>query len=79
MPQMNIGPLVKKVDIVCCSLTLVAVVTFLVWMTLPVIADGLSGADDAIVAHAAKSLAVGRGYGWARTPDEFSPFDAGAI
>ncbi len=79
MPQMNIVPLAKKVDIACCSLALVAVVIFLIWMTLPIVADGLSSADDAIVAHAAKSLAVGKGYGWARTPDDFSPFDPGAI
>lgn len=76
---MNISPLVKKVDIVCCSLALVAVVTFLIWITLPVVGDGLSSADDAILAHAAKSLAIGRGYGWTKTPNEFSPFDPGAI
>ena len=69
----------QKLDTIVCVSAVAVVFIFQIWMTRPVVWWGLSHADDAILAHAAKSVAVGKGYGWARTPEEFSWFDPGAI
>src|SRR5206468_7772252 len=69
----------KKHEAIVCTTAVVAVIVFFLWMTMPVVWWGLSHADDAILAHAAKRVAMGKGYGWARTPEDFSWFDPGAI
>ena len=65
----------RKVDGIFCAAALLAVIVVLLWISLPVVGWGLSHADDALLAHGAKSIAVGKGYGWARSNDHFSLFD----
>lgn len=44
-------------------------------MNIPLVRRGVSSADDAFLAYAAKSVAEGRGYGAPLSPDKFVLFD----
>src|SRR5207302_221153 len=58
-----------------CAAALLAVFVLFVWLNVPVVRRGLSSGDDAFFAVIAKSIAVGKGYGWPRSSSEFHPFD----
>src|SRR5438477_8336687 len=65
----------KKLDTAVCTVALLAVVVLFLWVNVPVVQRGLSSADDAFLAVIAKSIAVGKGYGWPKSSDEFKHVD----
>lgn len=72
----NLVPIEKRIDVTLCTFALLAAFSFFVWMSVPVIRRGVSSGDDANAAYIAKSLAVGRGYGFPESPDHFVLFES---
>jgi hypothetical protein len=65
----------RKLDTTLCAAALLVVFALFLWLSVPVVLFGLSHADDAFFAVVAKSIAVGKGYGFPRSSSEFVLFD----
>jgi len=65
----------RKLDTTVCAAALLAVFALFLWLSVPAVLLGLSSHDDAFFAIVAKSIAVGKGYGWPRSSTEFVLFD----
>jgi hypothetical protein len=73
----DLASIERKIDATLCMAALLAAFSFFLWISVPVVRNGLSHADDAVLAHVAKSVAVGKGYGLEMSKDDFSLFDPG--
>jgi len=69
----------RKLDTTLCAAAFLAVFALFLWLSVPVVRRGLSSADDAMLAQAAKNIAVGKGYGTPQSSDTFVLFDHAAI
>ncbi len=65
----------KKLDTILCGAALFGVIVCLLWIAVPVVRTGLSHADDAFFAILAKNVALGKGYGYQKSSNEFRVMD----